>query len=235
MEIPSHIAIIMDGNGRWANEKGMPRRKGHYQGVKSLKSVVEKAGELGVKCLTVYAFSTENWKRPDAEVDFLMRLFSETLKKQTKKLLDNNVKVRIIGRRKGLSRTILKSIEDIEKSTSSNQGLLLNIAFNYGGRTEILDMMDKFIKKNNCDLNNLKDTDLNKFLYSPYYPDVDLLIRTGGDKRLSNFMLWQCAYAELYFVDKCWPDFNGSDLEQAIHVFNLRERRYGGLTEAGEN
>ncbi|WP_459169541.1 polyprenyl diphosphate synthase [Natronospora cellulosivora (SeqCode)] len=235
MDIPSHIAIIMDGNGRWAEEKGLPRSKGHHAGVKALKSVIKKAGELGVACLTVYAFSTENWKRPSAEVDFLMHLFANTLKKQKEELSKKNVQVKVIGRKDGLSKGLLEAIQDIEIYTQKNQGLVLNIAFNYGGRSEIIDMLSKILSnENDIDINKINIDDLNQYLYNPEFPDVELLIRTGGDKRLSNFMLWQSAYAELYFIDKYWPDFSDLDLEESIQVFKARERRYGGLKEEGE-
>ncbi|MFW6030166.1 MAG: polyprenyl diphosphate synthase [Halanaerobiales bacterium] len=233
MQVPSHIAIIMDGNGRWAEEKSMPRRNGHYAGVQALKRVIEKAGELDVACLTVYAFSTENWKRPKREIDFLMALFCDTIRKQADELNQKGVQVKIIGRRKGLSDNLLTAIKAIEESTEDNAGLSLNIAFNYGGRTEILDMF-RSIKSGEKDMDSIKEEDLKYYLYNSSYPDVELLIRTGGEKRLSNFMLWQSAYAELYFVDKYWPDFNGDDLEKAIQVFSSRDRRYGGLKEMGE-
>lgn len=235
MVIPAHIAIIMDGNGRWAEEKGLPRREGHKAGVKALKRVTEKAGELGVSCLTVYAFSTENWKRPGSEVNFLMKLFKQTLLEQARDLFDNNVRVKVIGRREGLSKGILQSISEVEGLTADNQGLELNIAFNYGGRLEILDMIRKIITEIDRGLNpdQLKVEDLDKYLYNPSYPEVELLIRTGGEKRLSNFLLWQSAYAEFYFIDKYWPDFTGDDLLEAIRVFQIRDRKFGGLNKAG--
>jgi len=237
MVIPSHIAIIMDGNGRWAKEKGLPRREGHKAGVGALRSVIEKAGELGVSCLTVYAFSTENWKRPGSEVNFLMKLFRKTLIQQAQDLFKNNVKVRVIGNRNQLEMGILKTIEEVEGLTADNQGLNLNIAFNYGGRQEIFTMIKKISEnvKNGLDIENLKIEELNNYLYTPTCPEVELLIRTGGEKRLSNFLLWQSAYAELYFIDKYWPDFSGEDLIKAIQVFEVRERKYGGLTKVGDS
>ena len=235
MKVPSHIAIIMDGNGRWAKEKGFPRREGHFAGVKALKTCIQKAGELGIPCLTVYAFSTENWKRPKPEVEVLMHLFRDTLLKQSNDLMQNKVEVKVIGRRKGLSKKLLKAIDDIENLSSNNQGLTLNIAFNYGGRAEICDILAKIISENKeFDINKNIELDLSQFLYNPTYSDVELLIRTGGEKRLSNFMLWQSAYAELYFLDKYWPDFKGSDLEKAIQIFQERKRRFGGLEEMGD-
>jgi len=233
MVIPSSIAIIMDGNGRWAREKGLPRQVGHQEGVKAMKRVTRKAGELGVSSLTVYAFSTENWKRPGKEVNFLMNLFQKTLIKQARELFENNVKVKIIGRRDNLSRELLKTINEIEEMTATNTGLELKIAFNYGGRAEILDMSRKIIRDVQKGLNpdTLTEEEIAQYLYDPDYPDIELLIRTGGDKRVSNFLLWQIAYAELYFIDKYWPDFTGEDLVDAIKVFNERERRFGGIEE----
>jgi len=223
----------MDGNGRWAREKGLPRQVGHQEGVKAMKRVTRKAGELGVSSLTVYAFSTENWKRPGKEVNFLMNLFQKTLIKQARELFENNVKVKIIGRRDNLSSGLLKTINEIEEMTATNTGLELKIAFNYGGRAEILDMSRKIIRDAQKGLNpdTLTEEEIAQYLYDPDYPDIELLIRTGGDKRVSNFLLWQIAYAELYFIDKYWPDFTGEDLVDAIKVFNERERRFGGIEE----
>ena len=237
MNVPSHIAIIMDGNGRWALQKGLPRRKGHIAGVDAFESVLRKAAALGVSCLTVYAFSTENWKRPGTEVNFLMHLFQNTLLKNAKGLFKNNVRVKVIGRRDKLSSGILKTINDVEEMTSNNKGLLLNIAFNYGGRVEIIDMVTGILNdyKNCKDMGLLSEELISQYLYNPEFPEVELLIRTGGEKRLSNFLLWQSAYAELYFSEKYWPDFDGEELERAINVFQQRERRFGGLKEMGEN
>lgn len=236
MDVPSHIAIIMDGNGRWAVGKGLPRTKGHLAGVDAFESVLRKAGDLGVSCLTVYAFSTENWKRPDREVNFLMHLFQNTLIKQAKELFRNNVRVKVIGRRDELASGILKTINQVEEMTSNNKGLLLNLAFNYGGRVEIIDMIKGIISSNKdkTDFNNLSEKTISQYLYNPEFPEVELMIRTGGEKRLSNFLLWQSAYAELYFSEKYWPDFDGQELEKAINVFQKRDRKFGGLKEMGE-
>jgi len=236
MDVPSHIAIIMDGNGRWAVGKGLPRTKGHIAGVDAFESVLRKAGDLGVSCLTVYAFSTENWKRPDREVNFLMHLFQNTLIKQAKELFRNNVRVKVIGRRDELASGILKTINHVEEMTSNNKGLLLNLAFNYGGRVEIIDMIKGIISSNKdkTDFNNLSEKTISQYLYNPEFPEVELMIRTGGEKRLSNFLLWQSAYAELYFSEKYWPDFDGQELEKAINVFQKRERKFGGLNEMGD-
>ncbi|MCG8514280.1 MAG: polyprenyl diphosphate synthase [Halanaerobiales bacterium] len=237
MKIPSHIAIIMDGNGRWARSKGLARHKGHQAGVQALTGVVRKAGELGVSSLTVYAFSTENWKRPGSEVSFLMSLFQQTLLRQARDLFENNTKVRVIGRRAQLSRGVLKAINQIEELTAKNEGLELNIAFNYGGRAEILDMVRRVVDdlaKGRQDINQLTEEDLQQYLYNPAIPEIELLIRTGGEQRLSNYLLWQSAYAELYFCEKYWPDFTGEDLIKAINSFQIRSRRFGGLEETGD-
>lgn len=237
MKIPSHIAIIMDGNGRWARSKGLARHKGHQAGVQALTGVVRKAGELGLSSLTVYAFSTENWKRPGSEVSFLMNLFQQTLLRQARDLFENNTKVRVIGRRAQLSQGVLKAIKQIEELTAKNEGLELNIAFNYGGRAEILDMVCKVVEdfaKSRQDINQLSEEDLKQYLYNPAIPEIELLIRTGGEQRLSNCLLWQSAYAELYFCEKYWPDFTGEDLVKAINSFQIRNRRFGGLEEAGD-
>ncbi|MFW6035750.1 MAG: isoprenyl transferase [Halothermotrichaceae bacterium] len=236
MNVPSHVAIIMDGNGRWAQERNLPRRKGHQEGVKTLKKITKKAGQMGIKSLTVYAFSTENWKRPGREVKFLLSLFKKTLITQAQDLFKNDVRVKIIGRRKSLPDDLIDVIKSIENKTKPNNGLMLNIAFNYGGRAEICDMVKNYLQNSN-QKNNIKkinEEQLEKYLYNPYLKDIELLIRTGGEKRLSNFLLWQCAYAELYFIDKYWPEFSTRDFERSINVFQQRNRKFGGLKEMGE-
>lgn len=238
MKIPLHIAIIMDGNGRWAVERGLPRKQGHIAGVNAFKKIITKAAELGVRALTVYAFSTENWNRPKSEVDFILNLFQKTLLKQADELFKNNVKVKVIGRRIGLSRALINTIEKIEKMTADNKGIQLNIAFNYGGRAEIVDMAKKivndFVVNNETNI-SLTEQDINRYLYNPGLADVELLVRTGGERRLSNFLLWQSAYTELCFFDKYWPDFTAEDLVSAIKIFQQRERRFGGLNKVGED
>ncbi|HHU91704.1 MAG TPA: isoprenyl transferase [Halanaerobiaceae bacterium] len=235
MLIPSHVGIIMDGNGRWAKERGLPRREGHLAGINALESVLRRAELLGIPCLTVYAFSTENWKRPGMEVKFLLQLFEETLLNRADELFKNNVKVKVIGRREGLPSNLIETIKKIEEKTRNNKAFQLNIAFNYGGRAEIIDLVSSIVR----DIQEGKKIDLNdektiaNYLYSPEYPEVELLIRTSGEKRLSNFLLWQSAYAELYFTDKYWPDFDGDELEKAIEDFKKRNRRFGGLNEEG--
>jgi len=227
MDIPAHVAIIMDGNGRWAEDRGLIRQQGHKKGVDTLKNITISASEIGLKSLTVYAFSTENWNRPKKEVNFLMNLFKNTIRNEFDELKKNNVKVKIIGRRDSFAKNLLREIEHLEESTKNNDGLILNIAFNYGGRAEIVDAAKKIIKKEN--INKINEEEFSKNLYLSDTPEVELLIRTGGEKRLSNFLLWELAYAELYFCDTYWPDFSEDDLKAAIEDFNQRERRFGSL------
>ncbi|MFW5984745.1 MAG: isoprenyl transferase [Halanaerobiaceae bacterium] len=234
MDIPEHVAIIMDGNGRWAKKQGLPRREGHKEGVKALKRIVEESVRLNIDCLTVYAFSTENWKRPRIEVNFLMKLFRRTLHQQAQDLNENNVCVKIIGRREKLPDYLVKEIDYIEQLTADNSGLLLNIAFNYGGRTEIVDAVRSIFAEGIENISEINPERIAENLSIPEYEDMELLIRTGGEKRLSNFMLWQSAYAELYFTDKYWPDFEEKDLRLALEEFTERERRFGSIDEGEE-
>ncbi|KXS50287.1 MAG: undecaprenyl diphosphate synthase [Halanaerobium sp. 4-GBenrich] len=237
MNTPKNIAIIMDGNGRWAQKQNKNRSAGHKEGVKTLKKIVKAAADLKVESLTVYAFSTENWKRPKAEVDFLLTLMRRTMRNEVEELLQNGVKVNFIGRKDELSENLINEIDHIEKHSLKNKKLTLNIAFNYGGRAEIIDSAKKIAeayKNNEIKLDQLDENNFSNFLYNRQLQDVELLIRTGGDMRLSNFLLWQSAYAELYFTDKFWPDFEAEDLIKAIKEFKQRERRFGGLN-GGEN
>jgi len=229
---PSHIAIIMDGNGRWAENKNMPRTYGHKKGVETLKEIVKAFIEFEIPSLTVYAFSTENWKRPPKEVKYLMSLFSKTIENEAEELNQQDVKINIIGRRNDLDEKILKNIEWIEKLTENNKRLELNIAFNYGGRAEIVDSAKKIIDSK-MKAKNLNEEKFSSNLYLNDMPDVEFLIRTGGEKRLSNFLLWELAYAELYFTDVFWPDFTKENLERAIKEFKNRNRRFGSLNEDG--
>ncbi|MGM0437462.1 MAG: isoprenyl transferase [Bacillota bacterium] len=233
MVIPKHVAIIMDGNGRWAQNKGLPRRKGHQEGVNTLKKIAKKAGEMGIDFLTVYAFSTENWKRPKKEVNFLFNLFENTIKNELDELKKNNVHINVIGRKKSLPSNLIKQIDYLEKKTAKEEDLVLNIAFNYGGRAEIVDSTKKIITKK-IKSNELDEKKFSSNLYLSNIPDVELLIRTGGEKRLSNFLLWELAYAELYFTDIFWPDFSEEDLKDALKEFNQRNRRFGSLNKDGD-
>lgn len=224
-DIPKHIAIIMDGNGRWAKKKFLPRTMGHREGAKTLRKILEYSTKIGVKYLTVYAFSTENWKRPQDEVDTLMKLFSKYIKNETKTLMNNNIRFLVSGRKENVSCELLQEIADLEKLTANNNKLTFNIAFNYGGRAEIVDACNKAIEDGHKSLN---EELLSDYLYQDI-PSPDLVIRTGGEYRISNFLLWQLAYAELYFTEVLWPDFDEKELDRAIADYNNRERRYGGI------
>lgn len=232
MNTPQNIAIIMDGNGRWALQRNKKRSIGHKEGVKTLKKIVKAAADLNINSLTVYAFSTENWKRPKAEVDFLLTLMKRTMRNELDELLDNGVKVNFLGRKNALSSNLIKEINYIEEKSAQNIKLTLNIAFNYGGRAEIVDAARKIAedyKNGEIETDSFTEDDFGRYLYQEELQNIELLIRTGGDLRLSNFLLWQSAYAELYFTDKFWPDFSKDDLIKAIEEFKNRERRFGGL------
>lgn len=225
-----HIAIIMDGNRRWAKHRFLPSAAGHNEGVKSLKTIVKACGEFGIKYLTVYAFSTENWGRKQDEVDFLMRLLAETIKKETRDLHENNVKIKIIGNIAGLSADLQRILYEAMDFTSQNTGLSLQIAINYGSRDEITNAVKKIaqdVKLGNLEIENIDHDLISNYLYTSDIPDPDLLIRTGGDFRISNYLLWQCAYSELFITDTLWPDFNRASLIDAISVFAKRDRRFG--------
>ena len=230
--LPKHIGVIMDGNGRWAKKRGLPRSAGHSAGSDALKKIVTEANNLGVKYITVYAFSTENWKRPEAEVNYLMSLLLDYLKNAEKTLLGENVVIRCIGSRKELSDEIQEQIKKTEKFTSKNDGIVMNIALNYGGREEITNAVKVLagkVKDGEISAGEITEADIENNLYTSSQPDVDLLIRTSGEQRLSNFMLWQVSYAEMWFTDKLWPDFKPADLRQAIIDFQSRGRRFGGV------
>ncbi|MDD3142223.1 MAG: isoprenyl transferase [Lachnospiraceae bacterium] len=234
MNGPQHVAIILDGNGRWAKEKGMPRNYGHVQGSKAVENICEDAYNMGVKYLTVYAFSTENWNRPKGEVDALMTLLRNYLKTCIKRANSNNMKVRVIGDITALAPDLQLSITKLEESTKENTGLNFTIAINYGSRDEMIRAMKKAVE--DCGKGKLKVEDLNEKVFERYLdtseiPDPDLLIRTSGEERLSNFLLWQLAYTEFYFTDIHWPDFTKTELKKAIDKYNSRERRYGGVQE----
>nr|WP_240375724.1 isoprenyl transferase [Bacillus piscicola] len=230
--VPKHIAIIMDGNGRWAKKKGLPRIAGHREGMKVIHRIVEKANDLQVKYLTLYAFSTENWKRPKTEVDFLMKLPEQFLDKELPKLKRNNVKVRIMGDESVLPVHTLRAVHKAVDETAANTGLILNFALNYGSRHEIVNMVKQIgeeIESNTLSPADINEKLLTERLLSSGLPDPDLLIRTSGEIRLSNFMLWQLAYSEFWFTNVLWPDFGEEDLEEAIRTYQQRKRRYGGI------
>jgi undecaprenyl diphosphate synthase len=234
--IPAHIAIIMDGNGRWARSRRMPRVAGHKAGIEPVRVSVETCARLGVEALTLYAFSVENWKRPRAEVDTLWRLLSYYLKKEMPKLMDNGVRLTAIGRLHALPASVRRELEAAAERTSGNDGLRVNLAINYGGRAELVDAMNSLIEQARIsgELSDLRvDEDaIASRLYTSGLPDPDLLIRTSGEMRISNFLLWQIAYAELYVTDTLWPDFRREHLLRAILDYQKRDRRFGGLTSA---
>ena len=229
---PQHIAIIMDGNGRWAKKRFLPRFVGHQKGLKSVKRLVAHCSSLGVKALTLFAFSTENWRRPPDEVNKLMGLFLKALQKEVSKLNENNVKLLIVGDRSGFSDEIQEHIALAEDMTSNNTGLVLSIAANYGGRWDIVEAVKQWQLANpTLDVSEMNEADISEYIALSDLPEVDLLIRTGGEQRISNFLIWQMAYAEFYFTDDLWPDFDESSLDKAIDSFTHRERRFGKTSE----
>ena len=233
MKIPNHVAIILDGNGRWAKSKGMPRNYGHTVGAKNVETVCRAADELGIKYLTLYAFSTENWNRPQNEVNALMKLLEGYLKNCIKTAAKNNMRVRVLGEITRLSNAFQQRIHELETASASNTGLNLTIAINYGSRDEILRAVRHMVEDAREGKLETKDIDENVFssyLDTRELPDPDLLIRTSGEQRLSNYLLWQLAYSEFYFTDVPWPDFHKKELELAIEAYNKRDRRFGGLT-----
>lgn len=234
MNVPQHIAIILDGNGRWAKQHGMPRNFGHTQGAKNVETICREAWNLGVKYLTVYAFSTENWSRPKEEVDALMKLLRNYMKNCIKTAEKNHMRVRVIGDKTGLAEDIQESIARLEESSKEQDGLNFQIAINYGSRDEMLRGMRKMLqdyRKAPFSLDELDETKFQGYLDTADIPDPDLLIRTSGEQRISNYLLWQLAYTELYFTNVPWPDFTKEELVKAIEDYNSRDRRYGGIKE----
>jgi len=227
-KFPVHVAIIMDGNGRWAQARHRPRVFGHQAGVKTVRRIVEDAADLGIKYLTLYSFSTENWTRPKAEIAALFTLLRQYVEDDLDTLDENNVRIRILGSRKNLKSDLLKLIDKVEGQTKDNTEFHLNIAFNYGGRDELLRAFTKAVAAGE-DLSAMKDEDLAPYLDTADIPEPDLVIRTSGETRISNFLLWQAAYSEFVFMDVLWPDFSKNDLEAAITEFQTRERRFGNL------
>jgi undecaprenyl diphosphate synthase len=232
--LPKHIAIIMDGNGRWAKQKGMVRAFGHENGTKSVRQTVEGCAELGVENLTLYAFSTENWNRPKLEVQTLMKLLVSSLKREISTLQDNNIKLSAIGTLSTLPKKVHKELFEVIESTKQNTRMTLTLALSYGSREEILNTVKEIsikVKNNIISPENIEESIINKHLYTHGLPDVDLLIRTSGEQRVSNFLLWQIAYAELYFTNVLWPDFTKEHLYEAIIEYQKRERRFGKTSE----
>lgn len=232
--LPKHVAIIMDGNGRWAESKGKHRVFGHKHGVKSLRKAIAFATERKIEALTLYAFSSENWKRPQKEVSMLMELFFSVLGSEVKRLNQHNIKLKIIGDVSGFSERLQKKVAEAEKKTENNSGLVLNVAANYGGRwdiTQATKQLARQVEKGELSVDDITEERLNSAVNLHQLPAVDLMIRTGGDHRISNFLLWQLAYAELYFTDVLWPDFDADAFQDAINVFAGKERRFGQTSE----
>jgi undecaprenyl diphosphate synthase len=233
-EIPVHVAIIMDGNGRWAKSKGLSRVFGHNEGVNSARDIVEASGQLGVKYLTLYTFSTENWRRPKNEITLLMKLLIRSIRDETDRLHNNNVRLIATGNLSGLPDKVIKELNDAMDKTKDNKLMTLNLALNYSGRWDILNAVKSVLKEHNTskfDLDNFTEQDFEKFLSMSQIPDPDLMIRTGGEYRISNYMLWQIAYSEIYIDSNFWPDFKRNQYYKAISEFQKRERRFGMTSE----
>ncbi len=228
---PTHVAIIMDGNRRWAKERGLAPIIGHREGIKSIEKVLDAAHKVGVKVLTLYTFSTENWKRPKREIDALLRLLEEYLDREYKRLMSNNIRLNTIGDIERFGDRLVRKIANVRDMTKANDGLTLNLALNYGGRDEIIRAVRKIAQealKGTIGIDDISEELFSRHLFTGSLPDPDLLIRTGGEFRISNFLLWQISYSELYVTKKCWPDFGAKDFEKAIDSYMQRERRHGG-------
>lgn len=234
MNIPQHVAIILDGNGRWAKSKGLPRNAGHTAGAKNVETICEEAYKMGIKYLTLYAFSTENWSRPDSEVEALMKLLENYLKNCLKTANKNNIRVRVIGETSRLSEKFQARIRELEEVSAKNTGLNLTIAINYGSRDEMIRAMKHMVEDHDAGklpLEEITAERFAKYLDTKDLPDPDFMIRTSGEQRLSNYLLWQLAYSEFYFAEVPWPDFDKKELELAIEAYNKRDRRFGGLAQ----
>ena len=230
MKLPEHVAIIMDGNGRWAKERHLPRIAGHQKGAKVVHKIVKASSDIGIKVLTLYVFSSENWKRPISEVKFLMGLLGRYIRKEIAELQRNNIKIMIIGRLNELPDSIQTILKEAIEKTKNNQGLILNLAINYGGRQEIIDAVGKVaadLKNGSFKIKDLSEKNFSQYLYAQNLPDPDLIIRTAGEKRLSNFLLWQSSYAELYVTNTLWPDFSQEELLLALEDYRKRKRKFG--------
>jgi undecaprenyl diphosphate synthase len=235
--LPRHVAVIMDGNGRWAQKRHLPRIAGHRSGTQSARTTIETCARLKIEALTLYAFSVENWRRPKAEIDFLMQLLREYLRKEMPLLQKNNIRMRFLGRIDELPAGVQNDVRDAMEKTAGNKGMVLCVALNYGGRAEIVDAMNAILAERNEHGGSHKVTEeqLSRHLYTDGLPDPDLLIRTSGEMRVSNFLLWQIAYAEIFVTETLWPDFNRARLLEALLEFQKRERRYGGIREGGSD
>ena len=231
--LPRHVAVIMDGNGRWAQKRHLPRIAGHRSGTQSARTTIETCARLKIEALTLYAFSVENWRRPKAEIDFLMQLLREYLRKEMPLIQKNEIRMRFLGRIDELPSGVQKDVREAMEKTAGNQGMVLCVALNYGGRAEIVDAMNAILEERNGHgpAERISEEQLARYLYTEGLPDPDLLIRTSGEMRVSNFLLWQIAYAEIFVTETLWPDFNRARLLEALLEFQKRERRYGGIRE----
>ena len=230
--LPVHVAIIMDGNGRWAQARGMSRTQGHLEGVKRVEEIIKAARNIGIKFLTIYAFSTENWSRPQEEVSMIMRTFILVLGQKARELAKKGVRIKFIGRRQGMPQEVLKAMDEAAQITMASTVMTLNIAFNYGARSELVDAIQSIaagVSEGKIKVNDIDEKMISSHLYTQGQPDPDLLIRTSGEERISNFLLWQLSYSELYFTDKCWPEFNEGELLKALADYAQRDRRWGGV------
>jgi len=235
-KLPFHVAIIMDGNGRWARARGLSRTQGHMEGVKRVEETIHTAHSLGIKILTIYAFSTENWNRPSDEVSMIMRTFIAVLGQKAKELGKNGIQINFIGRRQGVPDEVLKAMDESVRLTAGNTSMTLNIAFNYGARAEIVDAVKSIASQalaGKIEVNAIDEAFISFHLYTQGQPDPDLLIRTSGEERISNFLLWQLSYAELYFTQKCWPEFTEEEFHKALNNYAQRERRWGTIKLPG--
>jgi undecaprenyl diphosphate synthase len=232
--MPAHVAIIMDGNGRWARQRGLPRIEGHSRGVQSVRSTIEEGCRLGLGQLTLYCLSSENWKRPQSELDFLMALLEQYLIEERAEIMEQNIRFTVIGRREGLPEQVLREIDENIRMSQDNTGMCLCLAINYGGRTELVDAVRSLarqVQQGTLAPEQIEEPHITSALYTSGMPDPDLLIRTAGEMRVSNFLLWQISYAELWVTDLCWPDFNRAVFHEALKAYGSRERRFGGLSE----
>ncbi len=231
--VPHHVAIIMDGNGRWAEQRNLPRLEGHRAGVRNVRPVISRLHDHGVKYATLYTFSTENWSRPDEEVNGLLTLLRDVIRKETRNMMRDNVAIHHIGSEEGLDKGLVRAIRHSVRSTAGNTGVQLGMAFNYGGRQEILHSV-KMLLKEKTDPEEVGEEAFAKHLYTAGFPDADLVIRTSGEFRTSNFLIWQAAYAEYYFTPVLWPDFDATEVDRALEAYAKRQRRFGGLTKGEE-
>lgn len=232
--MPDHVAIIMDGNGRWANQKGLPRFEGHAKGIEAVRLTVDECARLGINQLTLYCLSSENWKRPATELEFLMTLFRHYLIAERPRIVEQNLRFSMIGRREGLPEDVLKEVDKTIELSRDNSGMMLCLAVNYGGRAELIDAFRSLaeqVQKGELAPTEINESTISSALYTAGMPDPDLLIRTAGEMRVSNYLLWQISYAEIWVTEQCWPDFNASTLHQAFLDYSNRERRFGGLPQ----